>query len=219
LSTKKAYHHGNLREALIAAALKEIAKSGPDGFSLREVARRAGVSAPAVYRHFADKEQLLAAVAAECSQRIGAAMAEAVATAPDDPLERFRARSIAYVQFAVSHPEHFRAMSVPNLWDRLPAEARAASEAAQELQRADVVRGQEDGTIAMFPIDDILLAAPAAVHGIAAFTVEGRLGDVDAKRATELANMITAVLAAGLVPRAEPFTDERSGVKLKGNKR
>ncbi|MFT3694151.1 MAG: TetR/AcrR family transcriptional regulator [Kofleriaceae bacterium] len=219
MATKKAYHHGNLREALIAAALKEIGKSGPDGFSLREVARRAGVSAPAVYRHFKDKDQLLAAVAVECGQRITQAMQEAVAAAPDDPLEKFRARGIAYVQFAVSHPEHFRAMSVPNFWDRLPKDHMAEATADEASQRAEIERGQAAGLIALFEVEDIMLLAPAAVHGLAQFIVEGRLGPVDAKRATELANKMTAFLAAGLEPRSEPFADELSGVKLKGRKR
>ncbi|HEY0255736.1 MAG TPA: TetR/AcrR family transcriptional regulator [Kofleriaceae bacterium] len=219
MATKKAYHHGNLREALVAAALKEIAKSGPDGFSLREVARRAGVSAPAVYRHFADKDQLLAAVAAECSQRIGAAMEKAVAAAPPDPLEQFRARGIAYVQFAVSHPEHFRAMSLPKFWDRLPKDQLAEADADNADQREQILRGQQEGLIAGFDVETILMFATAAVHGLAQFIVEGKLGDVDEKRATELANKMTAFLAAGLEPRNEPFEDALSGVKLKGRTR
>ena len=117
---KRAYHHGNLRPALIKAALKAIALDGPDRFTLRDVARRAGVSAPAVYRHFESKDALLAAVAADAAERIGTIMADAVANAPDDPIERFRATGIAYVRFAVAHPEHFRALNLPSVRQQTP---------------------------------------------------------------------------------------------------
>ena len=136
------------QSALVSAALKEIARSGPDGFSLREVARRAGVSPPAVYRHFADKDALLAAVAAECWERIGAAMQAAVAAAPDDALERFRATGIAYVTFAVEHPEHFRALAVPGLFDKMPADVMARVNAWGASQRGSLARAQERGDVA-----------------------------------------------------------------------
>ena len=68
---KRAYHHGNLRAALVEAALHAIAEHGPDGFTLRDVARRAGVSPAAPYRHFQDKDGLFAAVVAECADRLG----------------------------------------------------------------------------------------------------------------------------------------------------
>jgi AcrR family transcriptional regulator len=214
LATKKAYHHGNLRAALVSAALKEIARSGPDGFSLREVARRAGVSAPAVYRHFQDKDDLLAAVAGECTDRLGAAMLEAVARAPDDPLERFRATGIAYVQFAIEHPEHFRAMSVPGLFDRTPPEQRARQTAWAKTQGAAITRAQETGEIAAIPLDDIMLAASSLVHGLAQLIVEGRFGKVDVARAKQLAITATAVLGAGLAPRADAYEDALTGMKL-----
>jgi len=214
LATKKAYHHGNLRAALVAAALKEIARSGPEGFSLREVARRAGVSAPAVYRHFQDKDDLLAAVAGECVDRLGAAMLDAVARAPDDPLERFRATGIAYVQFAVDHPEHFRAMSVPGLFDKTPPEQRERQNAWAEMQRAAITRAQEAGEIAAIPLNDIMLAASSLVHGVAQLIVEGKLGKVDAARAKQLAIAATAVLGAGLAPRGDAYEDPLTGMKL-----
>jgi AcrR family transcriptional regulator len=218
IPTKKAYHHGNLRAALVAAALKEIAKRGPEGFSLREVARRAGVSAPAVYRHFADKDALLGAVAADCAERLGAAIQSAVAEVADDPLEQFRATGIAYVRFAVEHPEHFRAMAVPNLFDRMPAEDMQRANALNVEQYAVIRRAQEAGLIAQIPVADIMLAATSLVHGIAHQIVEGRLGKVDVARATELAVAATAVLGAGLAPRSDTYEDPRTGIKVKGRK-
>lgn len=216
IPTKKAYHHGNLRAALVAAALKEIAKTGPEGFSLREVARRAGVSAPAVYRHFKDKDALLAAVAVECSERIQAAMAAALENAPADTLERFRAVGIAYVRFAVEHPEHFRAMATPNLFELMPEEEQTRMKDNNAQQRVAIASAQAAGEIAAIPIDDLLITASAVTHGIASMIVEGRLGVVDVTRATELAVMATAVLGAGFAPRSEPYEDRRGGLKLPG---
>ena len=219
MPARKAYHHGNLRAALISAALKEIARSGPEGFSLREVARRAGVSAPAVYRHFKAKDDLLTAVAGECADRIGAAMLDAVARAPADPIERFRATGIAYVQFAVEHPEHFRAMSVPGMFDRTPPEQRERQNAWEGEQRAAIARAQQAGEIAAIPIDEIMLAASSLVHGVAQRIVEGKLGKVDAARARQLAIAATAVLGAGLVPRSEAYQDPLTGRTLTPRRR
>lgn len=219
MATKKAYHHGNLRAALVAAALKEIAKTGPDGFSLRGVARRAGVSAPAVYRHFADKDALLAAVAEECWDRIGAALLAAVEAAPDDALERFRATGIAYVTFAVEHPEHFRAMSVPGLIERMSPDRMERANAWSTEERTALARAQETGQIAALPLDDIMLAATSLTHGVAAQIVEGRFGKVDVARARELAIAATAVLGAGLTPRSEAWQDPRTGAELRPKRR
>jgi AcrR family transcriptional regulator len=113
--TRATYHHGDLRRTLLEAALKLVAERGPEGFSLREAARGVGVSPAAAYRHFADKPELLAALAAEGHGRLAAAMEKASAKveAPDA-----RARAIAtlitigqaYVEFAVKNPSFFRVM-------------------------------------------------------------------------------------------------------------
>lgn len=204
---KKQYHHGNLREALIKAGMRAVADDGPDGFSLRGVATRAGVTAPAVYRHFADKEELLAAIAAECLERFAAAINDALAAEPGNSLARFRATGIAIVQFAVAQPEHFRAMTVPGLFSRLTPETRAEMDAWQEQQRQELLVGQAAGEIAEIPVDELLLAANAAVHGLAHMIVEGQLGAVDAKRAKQLAIAVTGALGVGFIPRDKRPTD------------
>lgn len=219
MASKRAYHHGNLRDALIAAALRELAQAGPDGFALRSVARRAGVSAPAVYRHFQDKDDLLAAVAIECADRLTAVMTEAVAAAPPDPLERFRATGIAYVRFAVAHPEHFRAMSVPGLLERTPPAQRERVLGWQAAERQALGDAQARGLIADLPLDDILLAASATVCGLAHMIIEGQLGEVDDARATELAIKATAALGAGFWPRRERVDDPLTGVRRKSTRK
>lgn len=209
MPTKATYHHGNLKPALIAAAFKELASEGLEGVSLRGVARRAGVSAPAVYRHFADKDALLVALAAECAERLAATMVAAVAAAPDDPLERFRAVGIAGVRFAVAHPEHYRALSTPGLADKIPPEQRARERAWLEAEQRGLAAAQARGQIAKFPLDELMLAANSMMKGLANTIIEGRLGEVDDARATELAIAVTGVLGHGLVPRDKPVVDPR----------
>lgn len=198
---KRQYHHGNLREALITAGMRAVAEHGPAGFSLRDVAKRAGVTPPAVYRHFGDKDELLAAIAVECSERLAATVAESLASAEGNALTRFRYVGIAYVQFAVAHPEHFRAMTIPGVVQRLPEEQRQQMAVWHDQQRRDIDAAKARGEIANIPTNDILIAANALVHGLAHAIVEGQFGRVDAKRARELAVAATGVFGIGLVPR------------------
>ena len=197
----RSYHHGNLRAALIEATLRAIAEDGPDGFTLRDVARRAGVSAAAPYRHFRDKEELLGAVAGECAERLGELTERAVMAAPANPLEQYRAAGIAYVQFVVAHPEHFRALNTPGIEALMPEAARRKWQHKQEEQRQALAAAQAAGVIAAMPLDDLCLAAQALMHGLGHLIVEGQLGTVSPERAMELAVAVTAVLGKGLVPR------------------
>lgn len=203
---KTSYHHGNLRQALIAEAFSEVAATGPESFSLRAVARRVGVTPMAVYRHFPDKDALLVAVAAEAAERVGAAMQAALEHAPADPLERFRALGIAYVAFAVEHPQHFRALGMSALTDHEPDPMRT-----QFDMRESLLGAQDAGIISDAPVDHIMLAARSIIHGLAKLIVEGRFGDVDTAQARQLAINVTAVLGTGLVPRNQPWIDPLSG--------
>lgn len=204
---KKQYHHGNLREALIKAGMRAVADDGPEGFSLRDVAKRAGVTPPAVYRHFGDKDELLAAIAVECQERLVATVTESLAKVEGDSLTRFRHVGIAYVQFAAAHPEHFRALTVPGLLQRLPAEQRANMDSWHEEQRRELEAGKARGEIADIPTDELLLTANAIVHGLAHSIIEGQYGKVDAARAKELAIVATSALGFGFMPRTTPAVD------------
>src|ERR1700741_4961906 len=103
------YHHGDLKRALTSAALSLVAEKGPKGFTLTEAARRAGVSAAAPYRHFADKASLLATVA---EQGFGDLHADLVAAAgaASDPRASVIELGRAYVRWAIAHPDHYRVM-------------------------------------------------------------------------------------------------------------
>jgi len=112
---KDAYHHGNLRRALMDGALAVIAERGIEGLSLREVAARAGVSHAAPYHHFADKAALIHALALECAGLIDERMAACEAAAGDDPIERLVAIGMAYVLFADERPDYYAAFTAPEL--------------------------------------------------------------------------------------------------------
>ena len=109
LEQRDTYHHGDLKRALTAAALGLVSEKGPKGFTLREVARRAGVSAAAPYRHFADKADLLAAVATQGFVQLHETL-NTVAAETTDLHARMVNMARAYVRWAVSHPDYYQAM-------------------------------------------------------------------------------------------------------------
>jgi len=107
-ASKQSYHHGDLREAALQGGLDILAESeGYDGLGLRALARKIGVSATALYRHFPDKEALLSAVATEGMERLGKIQKEA-SQAAGGGREGFAAKGVAYVEFAVTNPALFR---------------------------------------------------------------------------------------------------------------
>jgi AcrR family transcriptional regulator len=106
------YHHGDLRRALIDAALELAKEGGPDKVTVREAARRAGVSAGAPFRHFSDRTALMTAVAEEAMRRLRAEIAAALdAARTGDPMRRIHALGIAYLRWVTSNPMHFQIIS------------------------------------------------------------------------------------------------------------
>jgi AcrR family transcriptional regulator len=183
------YHHGNLHAALLEAASRLVAEVGPAGFTLREVARRAGVSHNAPYRHFRDKSELLATMATQGFQELTQAMLAAAEQQPTS-LERLKHSGLAYVAFALRRPEHFSVMfDAPIAELEYPECANAGHECFRTLVRF-VEACQRDGK---FPGEDPLLRALGAwslVHGIAKLAIAGRLplaSDADALRFVALA--------------------------------
>src|ERR1035437_5568221 len=97
--TTKQYHHGNLRNALLDAAVRHIEKAGEVNFTLRELAKKLGVSSAAPFRHFPNKRALLAAIAEAGYEKLGGINAELDSSFADDPSECFRLKGIAFVRF------------------------------------------------------------------------------------------------------------------------
>ncbi len=137
----RGYHHGNLSEALVQAALDLIAEFGPAGFSFAEVTRAVGVSPAAPYRHFRDRDALMADIARRGFDRFAAALTEAWRGGEPDPLSAFKAVGQAYLAFARSEPAYFAAMFEARL---PPATSR---ELAQATERAFAVLRQACETL------------------------------------------------------------------------
>ncbi len=114
----QAYHHGDLRRVLIDAAMQLVGEGGPEAVSVREAARRAGVSPGAPFRHFPSRDALMNAVAEEAQRRFRAEIEAALADAPaGDPLGRFRCLGIAYLRWAMKNPTHFEIISSRRFFD------------------------------------------------------------------------------------------------------
>jgi AcrR family transcriptional regulator len=112
------YHHGDLRRVLIDAALQLAVEGGPDAISVREAARRAGVSPGAPFRHFESRDALMTAVAEEAQLRFRAEIVAALADAPTDaPLQRFKQLGLAYLRWATRNPAHFEIISTGRSFD------------------------------------------------------------------------------------------------------
>lgn len=123
-SAAKPYHHGDLRRVLVEAALQLVSEGGMDAVSVREAARRAGVSPGAPFRHFPSRDALMQAVAEEAQRRFRAEIEAALAASPPgDPLGRFRALGLAYLRWAMRNPTHFEVISSRRLFDHYRAAA------------------------------------------------------------------------------------------------
>ena len=107
---KKRFHHGDLREALIAATRELLIEHGPDGFTLADACRRAGVTTAAPYKHFRDKQEILEEIVYRGFDELTAANAKAVAEGGPGTIEGITAMGISYVDFAVAQPALFRLM-------------------------------------------------------------------------------------------------------------
>ena len=170
----KPYHHGNLREALLEAAIRLIAEVGPTAFTLREVARRAGVSHNAPYRHFRDRDDLMAAVAAQGFRELTQAMVDAAAP-ESDALGRLKLAGLGYVTFALRRPEHFTVMFDAPLSRRKHPESAAAAEEALRTLLGFVKDSQDAGRLPAGDLRQMALLAWTMVHGIAKLATTGRL--------------------------------------------
>src|ERR1700719_239085 len=177
------YHHGDLRAACVSAALELLEEGGATALSLRAVARRAGVSPAAPYRHYADREALVSAVAAvgyrELAERLAAAL-----PAPSTP-EQLASVAVAYVEFALDQPALFR-MMFGEPCDRDNDERVAATAAVSLYLREIVAR--------CFPQADPEALAPAIwalVHGLAFLHLDGKL---DAAAPSAVAERVTAAI-------------------------
>jgi AcrR family transcriptional regulator len=130
---KRGYHHGNLKQALVDAALLLIEEKGPQGFTLSEAAKRAGVTPAAVYRHFEGREDLIAEAARQGYEIFGDVMEHAYAEGGPTALSRFEATGRAYLAFAARYPGHYQAMFESGVSVQRTADLAAAAERARSV--------------------------------------------------------------------------------------
>ena len=196
------YHHGDLRRALIGAALAIAAEEQNWSFSLREVARRAGVSHNAPYNHFPERRDLLAAVAAVGFDRLRIAMRAALARAHGAE-SALLAIGQAYVAFAVKNPALYRLMFGPELLQPhgvRPAPTEAADAVAKLVLHEVIAHGAESGQFALPASGDSVgmaaLAAWSAVHGLAMLIIDNKTSHPGQHK--KLAQGVIAHLVQGL---------------------
>jgi AcrR family transcriptional regulator len=185
MSPKATYHHGDLGPALLRAAMQLLDEGGESALSLRAVARRAGVSPAAPYRHYADREALVSAVAAVGYREL----AERLAAAHPSPstADQLVSVAIAYVQFALDRPALFRTM-FGEPCDRDNDERIAATAAVSQYVRAIVERNFPEAEA-----DALATAIWALVHGLAVLHLDGKL---DAPTPSVVADRVTVAIQA-----------------------
>jgi AcrR family transcriptional regulator len=194
----QAYQHGDLREALIQAGLKLLTEGGVETLSLRAAAQLAGVSHAAPYRHFRDKNALVAAIAERGFRLLTAAMqAEAALAKPRDSRERLTALGIGYLHFATQNPGYLRVIFGGVLCgDDPPADLRAAGEAAYGTLREAIVDGIAQGELRTADPDQLALASWSMVHGLSTLLINRAFEPQVAER--ELATGVLHLLGDGI---------------------
>jgi AcrR family transcriptional regulator len=191
---QKPYHHGDLRRVLIDAALLLAEEGGPAAVSVREAARRAGVSPGAPFRHFPSRDDLMLAVAEEAQRRFRAELEAALVTvSADDPLARFRALGLGYLRWARENPAHFEVISNGRLFDhdRAGSVSRDNSELIEMTERLlaeAFAKGALNRTLRASDLQQVKIAGRALIYGFARMNIDGhfpRWGVADAERTAE----------------------------------
>jgi AcrR family transcriptional regulator len=197
------YQHGDLREALIQAGLKLLTEEGLGGLSLRAAAQLAGVSHAAPYRHFADKQELVAAIAERGFRLFIASMREELAASGEtDPIGKLRALGVGYVRFATGHPDYLRVIFGGVISVSSPSALHAAGEEAYRTLRDVVAGGLDGGQLRGGDPDLVSLSCWSMVHGLSALISSGAVpAPPSAVAQAELTRSLVGLLGQGIVAR------------------
>ena len=204
----KPYHHGDLRRVLIEAALRLVEEGGADGLSVREAARRAGVSPGAPFRHFPSRDALMTAVAEEAQRRFRTEIEAALAQVPaSDPLARFRALGLAFLRWAMRNPTHFEIISSTRYFehDKATQLSRDNAELIGMTERM-LADAAAQGQLRAVDPKQVQVAGRALVYGFARMSLDGHfprwgVADADAERTAEA---ILDLFVDGIAKRLPP---------------
>jgi len=188
---RKGYHHGDLRRALVEAALELAHEGGMEQVSVREAARRAGVSPAAPFRHFPDRAALLTAVAEEAMRRFRAEIDRALRRAPDEPLERLEAIGAAYLRWALRNPTHFEIISARRfIRFQSSASLRRDNEEIQAEMRRLLGEARRRGELRALDARTAEIAGRALVYGLARMHLDGHFPSWGVARGAEHRTML-----------------------------
>lgn len=201
-----AYHHGDLPAALLAAVNSAVAECGVSGVSLRDVARRAGVSHSAPAHHFGSKAGLLTAFATAGYQMLAESVIhEVAASGAGGGAAELAAIGRGYVRFALGHPAHFEVMFRPDALNPGDAEFTVASEAAYRLLIATVERCHADGRLHGRSAEVVAVSAWSLVHGLSALWISGRLSErITEQDPQRLAAAVSDLFTTAVLPPRHP---------------
>jgi len=196
------YHHGDLRRSLIQAGAILIEKKGLAGLSLREVARAAGVSHTAPYRHFQDKADLLAAIAQVGFERLTDEAGRASRQHSNNPRRQFIAASVQYILFSVRHPRmaHLLFGGVINM-RTAPRSLKQASWAAFQLVETIINNGKRTGIFKDLDTMELAVTTWSGIHGLAQLITGGHLTRMAAteQQVQALGKKVCALLLSGIL--------------------
>ncbi|QKQ73723.1 TetR/AcrR family transcriptional regulator [Nostoc sp. TCL240-02] len=199
MKPKDKYHHGNLRNKLIAIATELLSEEGAHSLSLRKISQRAGVSHNAPYMHFADKEAVLAAIAEEGFRLLSMQVETAINEVSKDTKQQLIAASSAYVNFALQHSNHLQIMFCYYNPEKYPSLIEVSQASLDQLFKI-VQAGQKDGTLIAGNPHEITKTIWALVHGVAAISIayESKILLPEKNSAQEVVSTFVTLLLNGL---------------------
>ncbi|MBI5934845.1 MAG: TetR/AcrR family transcriptional regulator [Chloroflexi bacterium] len=175
---RKTYHHGDLKNALIQAGIEILAEEGVSGLSLRKAARKAGVSHAAPYAHFADKQNLIAAIASDGHKKIFEQFEAIRARHADDPLRQFLIGAWAYMQFGLESPDHYKITFSGAIQDEHShPEFLEYSQRNMQALRNIIERCRSAGVLSGEDVNSELQAVSiwGLLHGLVLLMIQGQL--------------------------------------------
>lgn len=202
---RDSYQHGDLREALVQAGLKLLSEGGVGALSLRAAAQLAGVSHAAPYRHFRDKEALVAAIAERGFRLLTASMREELARVrAADPRTRLIALGVGYLRFALESPAYLQVIFGGVMrGDHVPPELGVAGAEAYQTLRDEVAAGIASGQLRRKGADQVSLACWSMVHGLSTLLINGAIPHPGPAAARAMIEGLLRLLGEGLYTPAK----------------